>query len=172
MSAGPGRIMRSIALIVDEEREDAHTIDELCARVYVGEIIEKKHRVAAIRAMKNVVAQNKELRLGAAGSRGSPLIIFRPCELLSYAMFRLLHTYGPYKSKAVLRATIQPGGTNYHWTQPGGAWEREVQLAIAERDADHKAAHRIRESIDAELAQFMSLAREIASSLASRRRAL
>jgi hypothetical protein len=56
MSKGPGRIERAIAAALDAEPDGAFTTDDLCDRVYRGvNRIEKKHRVAELRAASNLM---------------------------------------------------------------------------------------------------------------------
>jgi hypothetical protein len=56
MSRGPGRIERAIAAILDGEADNAFTTEDLCERVYSGvNRVEKKHRVAVLRAANRLV---------------------------------------------------------------------------------------------------------------------
>jgi hypothetical protein len=56
MCKGPGRIERAIAAALDAEPDGAFTTDDLCDRVYRGvNRIEKKHRVAVLRAASNLM---------------------------------------------------------------------------------------------------------------------
>ena len=56
MSRGPGRIERAIAAILDAEPDNAFTTEDLCERVYPGvNRVEKKHRVAVLRAANKLI---------------------------------------------------------------------------------------------------------------------
>ena len=56
MSAGPGHIMRAIATALERaEPWQAHSVEDLCREAFPGLAkIQKKHRVAVIRAMGRV----------------------------------------------------------------------------------------------------------------------
>jgi hypothetical protein len=68
MSRGPGRIERAIAAVLDEA--DAFTIEDLCQRIYGG--TEKKHRVAVLRATRQVLKRRLDVRLWRHGVQGGP----------------------------------------------------------------------------------------------------
>jgi hypothetical protein len=53
MSKGAGRVERAIAGVFEAEPDNAFTVEDLCDRAYPGELVEKKHRVAVLRAAKN-----------------------------------------------------------------------------------------------------------------------
>ena len=55
MSKGPGQIQRAIRELLDAHPNEAFTTDELCECCYPGVVIEKKHRVAVLRAAWNVL---------------------------------------------------------------------------------------------------------------------
>jgi hypothetical protein len=54
MSRGPGRIQREIATLIAGNQDDAWTISELCWRIYSRAATEKKHRVAVLRALREM----------------------------------------------------------------------------------------------------------------------
>ena len=54
MSRGPGRLQRDLAELIAAHPGKTFSTAELCAHVYPGELIEKKHRVAVHRAMKGI----------------------------------------------------------------------------------------------------------------------
>lgn len=55
MSRGPGWIQREILAIFDNADYPAFDTSELCRRIYKTTAIEKKHRVAVIRAIRGLV---------------------------------------------------------------------------------------------------------------------
>ena len=61
MSAGPGHVMRTIEAAVEADPEGAFTIKDLSRLAYPGEEIEKKHRVAVIRAMRNFARRRPKM---------------------------------------------------------------------------------------------------------------
>jgi hypothetical protein len=54
MSRGPGRVQRSILALIKDEPDGAWTIEDLCRHIYGVRTIEKKHRVAVLRAFDNM----------------------------------------------------------------------------------------------------------------------
>jgi hypothetical protein len=52
MSRGPGRVTRSLKAIFDRSPDGIFTTELLCRRVYRMAPVEKKHRVAVLRALK------------------------------------------------------------------------------------------------------------------------
>ena len=80
MSRGPGRIERAIYDLFADHPEGAWTTEDLCRRVYpTANRIEKKHRVAVLRAVKTIMGKTDDdkayygfvdWRLLPAGSTG------------------------------------------------------------------------------------------------------
>jgi hypothetical protein len=54
MSRGPGRVQRSILALIKDEPDGAWTTEDLCRHIYGVRTIEKKHRVAVLRAFDNM----------------------------------------------------------------------------------------------------------------------
>src|SRR5690348_8529156 len=93
MSKGPGRIERAIEAAFAAEPDNGFTVEDLCIRAYPGEFkygytIDKKHRVAVIRAAKKVVSRNSNLAIQEAKTRGGTLTIYNRYDVMSYAMAR------------------------------------------------------------------------------------
>jgi hypothetical protein len=159
MSKGPGKIERAILAAVDAEPDNAFTVGDLCARAYPRiNRIEKRHRVAVLRAMKNVVA-----RSGGAldwwNDGSGTIALFNRYRVLSYAMARLkadwVHHYGwsdgrvnrgYIDTQADLEAMLAPGGKKHKLVAGGddprtcGAWRRHVLHWIAMRDGDEQTS--------------------------------
>jgi hypothetical protein len=77
MSKGPGRVMRAVADAI--EAVPVLTIVELCRAAYpAASRIEKKHRVAVIRAVRTLARDRSDLRIdpGYHGAHGG-LILYR-----------------------------------------------------------------------------------------------
>jgi hypothetical protein len=71
MSAGPGHIMRTIMGAISANARHAFTVEDLCERVFPAVAVEKKHRVAIIRALKRLEQVHpEELILAFAHWRG------------------------------------------------------------------------------------------------------
>jgi hypothetical protein len=160
MSRGPGRIERAIMAVVAAEPDNAFTVADLCDRVYPGvNRIEKKHRVAVARAMKNAADRSAgELGLWTDGgcARGnSKLVLFRRYDVMSLSLARLkadgwehYRCNHPHRSRvrseADLRAMLAPGGRYHHHVAidadltETGAWHRHVLYNIAQRDGDEE----------------------------------
>jgi hypothetical protein len=150
MSRGPGRIERAIIAAFAAEPDNAFTTDDLVERVYRGvNRIEKKHRVAVVRAAKNLSARShSNLDWFRSEYLGGTLVFFDCCNVMSYAMARLkgdlLDHYrsndrriSPWQvtSESDLRARLAEGGREHKLVIEGGAWWRHVQSWRAELDA-------------------------------------
>jgi hypothetical protein len=84
MSAGPGHVMRTIMATIAANPRQAFTVDDLCDRAFPGaNRIEKKHRVAVIRALDGI-ATRCDLDGGWARGRGwagrPRLVVFQRCN--------------------------------------------------------------------------------------------
>lgn len=89
MSRGPGRIEAAIAAIFEAEPDQYFTIEDLAQRLYPGiNRVDKKHRVAVLRAGRNVAS-----RLWWAAQRrqapGGQMVFFNLLNVRSYALGRL-----------------------------------------------------------------------------------
>jgi hypothetical protein len=162
MSKGPGRIEQAIAALFKAEPDNAFTVEDLCERVYVGiSWVEKKHRVAVIRAAKHVASRNSNIDVMKGETRGGTLTFYNRSNVMSYAMARkkidnIGGTYRPgvYNDETYLRSTLAPGGHDHHLVEPGGAWWNHVQQNIAERDGDTEKAAQLKAENDAVLAEI------------------
>ena len=148
MSRGPGKIERAIEAVFAAEPDDAFTTADLCDRVYPGlNMVEKKHRVAVIRAAKKVFG-----RTGwdcyRTEALGGTLVFYNPFDVMSNAIGRtkadMLINYrnndkriDHWRTTAEgIRGTFEPGGKEHHMIVEGGHWWRHVQINIAARDGD------------------------------------
>lgn len=164
MSKGPGRISRAISAAFETEPDNAFTTTEVCERAYADckeEWVEKKHRIAVVRAAKKI----PRLDYFVSDTLGGQLVFFDPCNLMSYAMARLkadnLYTYrnnDPRRrwrqdTEADLRA-ILADDRHRQLLGEGGAWWQEVELARAKARGDHKRAAQLQIIIDARLKAY------------------
>lgn len=148
MSKGPGKVACALEAIFANEPDNAFTIEDLCDRVYQGvDQIEKKHRVAVLRAVHVLAKRDVNLDYARSEHLGRTVIFYRGDRVLSYAMARLkadfLNQYRSVGSRhsqidteADLRARLQPGGQDQHLVLPGGAWWRHTEMFVAKRDGD------------------------------------
>ena len=90
MSRGPGRIERAIAAILDTESDNAFTTEELCERIYCGvNRVEKKHRVAVLRAANSLIKHRDNTGFQRCENLGGSRVYFNIDNVMSYAMARL-----------------------------------------------------------------------------------
>lgn len=54
MSRGPGTVERRLQQLFERHPSGVFTTETLCRRVYRVSVVEKKHRVAVLRALKNL----------------------------------------------------------------------------------------------------------------------
>lgn len=136
MSRGPGRIERAIAAAFEAEPDEAFSTDELCALAYPGvNRIEKKHRVAVIRAGERVCARMPAWAAWQSSEATGPLIWANRYSVPSYTLMRARKAY-PREPLDAQRRMLEHGGKFYRAAQEGGPWWRQVQLMIAARDGD------------------------------------
>jgi hypothetical protein len=86
MSRGPGRIERTIRALLDANPDESFSTDQLCNRCYGrGGWMERKHRVAVIRAMHGVLKDDPDWRCGRSNGRSRRMICYNAASLLSTA---------------------------------------------------------------------------------------
>ena len=164
MSRGPGRIERAIEAAFDAEPDNAFNIEDLCERVYHGlNRVEKKHRVAVLRAMRAVVRRRPDLDCMIGEGLGRPVVYYNPFNVMSYAMARLKTDYlrryrnndkrsrWPNTTEVELLARLAEGGKEHHCVVEGGTWWRHAQERIAHRDGDTVRAAALAEQGEKEL---------------------
>jgi hypothetical protein len=89
MSKGLGRVQREIDSIFENNPNDSFTVEELYIRIYGRYRIEKRHRVAVIRAAKAVAQRHPNIVSWRAEIRGRTLLFFNHRSVMSYATTRL-----------------------------------------------------------------------------------
>ena len=173
MSRGPGRIERAIYDLFEGHPEGAWTTEDLCRLVYpAADRIEKKHRVAVVRAMKTILAktgdQHRDWTCWQAATTGSTLVLFNNANVMSYGLARLkTDNYPRYvctphsnswlqKTEDELKAFLEPGGKDHGRVVPGGAWDQHVRMYIAERDGDQETAQKLAAEQERRLAAIFS----------------
>jgi hypothetical protein len=152
MSKGLGHVGRAIAALFDAEPDNAFTTAELCQRVWpdCGDWPERTQRVAVLRAAKSLARHRPDLGLQACGKeeRGNENVFYRRDRVMAYAMGHLKKWLAPYATDEERRAMLAPGGREHHMIEPGGAWLRHTEMAIARRDGDHEKLDRLEEEQD------------------------
>jgi hypothetical protein len=115
MSRGPGRIERAIAALLDGEADNAFTTEDLCERVYSGvNRVEKKHRVAVLRAANGLVKRRDNTGCMRSENLGGTRVYFNIDNVMSYAMARLKAEFSNhYRSK------------DDRWFTPAPRWFRD-----------------------------------------------
>jgi hypothetical protein len=125
MGTGPGHVARAIEAAFAAEPGSAFSVDELCRRVYRGaDRVEKKHRVAVLRAAK----ANPRLIYLPSYLSGGTLIFFELGSVKGYGLARLKATNYSGKSDAELRGRLRKGGVCHELVAPGGDWYRQVEM--------------------------------------------
>jgi hypothetical protein len=105
-------------------------------------VIERKHRVAMVRAAHNVIASDLDWRSKPAwGGRGGMLVFYKAGSLISTAMRDYLLGDEDYTVEQA-RSNAQDLFDDTLWAFPGCGrrYEREVGRHIALRDAPYPAA--------------------------------
>jgi hypothetical protein len=147
MSRGPGRIERAIAAILDGEADNAFTTEDLCERVYSGvNRVEKKHRVAVLRAVNKLVKRRDNTGCMRCENLGGTRVYFNIDNVMSYAMAQLKtdqfnhyrsndDRYFTPKSKRFRDAMGFKKGYVYQWPRSS---EAELRAELAEGGQNHK----------------------------------
>jgi hypothetical protein len=109
MSRGPGRVERAIRALFDAHPDEAFVTDELCEHCYPGVTIEKKHRVAVLRAAWNVLKHDPNWAARSDWSQGLRDVFYNRDSVASSAMTHAMN--GTYRSpKRAARA-----GSDLRW---------------------------------------------------------
>jgi hypothetical protein len=151
MSKGPGRVSRAIEAAIEADPDNAFTIEDLCDRVYPGvNRVEKKHRVAVLRAAKAIVARRPELRWMIGEGLGGTLVVYDRYRVLSYAMARLkTDHFNRYRSNDKRNERCMPAWARKALKLPpaskGKVWvqkkhnteEAELRASLSKKGRDH-----------------------------------
>lgn len=183
MSKGPGRIQRAIADAFDRDPDNALTIEDICTHAYPGiNRVEKKHRVAVIRAVRTLALGDHCFSLRMTRKVGAPLILCRTYSVLSRAMANMKgdrlwayqskrgNRYQPPATEDYFRKLLAPGGRYYdRWVKPGGIIWRKVEIEIAKRDGNETRARELEAQTETEFQAWLKEGRAIAAVLRFRR---
>jgi hypothetical protein len=117
MSTGQGHVGRGIEAAFAAKPGSAFCVDELCRQVYRGaDRVEKKHRVAVLRAAK----ANPRLIYLPSHLSGGTLIFFELGSVKGYGLARLKSTNYAGRPETELRARLRKGGLCHELVAPGG----------------------------------------------------
>ena len=157
MSRGPGRIERAILDLFEEHPEGAWTTADLCRLIYpTANRVEKKHRVAVLRAMDNVMdkedACHRDWDWFCFGFNGATARVFcNFANVMSYSLAKAKSCNdrrwrdGERRTltEEELLKSLQPGGDYHEYVIPGGTWDRHVREYIAKRDGNQETAEKL-----------------------------
>ncbi len=140
MSRGPGAIERAIEAAFLSSPSSIFLTADLVRVAYPGvSRIEKKHRVAVLRAADKVAARVHWQGLRCSRPSGS-IVYYNLCDVRSYAVGRLRQDFifwRDYPNVEDLFVLIDdPGNRHGYWSlvQPGGAWHKHVEINCLARD--------------------------------------
>ena len=154
MSRGPGRIQRAIEQTFRDNPDEAFTVDWLVGEAYPDlpddEPIQKKHRVAVLRAARKVAAAAGWCWCNRYGP-DRPMVEFNPYNHRSYARAAWrISRYGRYDPE---NPDIRSR------TEPGGEWWLELEINRARRDGDEVALRSLQAMRAEQVADFARMLR-------------
>jgi hypothetical protein len=142
MSRGPGKVERVIEALFADEPSRTFSTDELVAAVYRSvNRVEKKHRVAVLRAADKVATrlhwdkwQCERWGQGGYGPSvaGRGALYVNTLDLRSYALGRLRVDDSNAGTSVTELAAMLRRGEHAQWIAPGGSWWLHVQQAKAD----------------------------------------
>ncbi|MCJ2093149.1 hypothetical protein MKK67_11665 [Methylobacterium sp. J-072] len=162
MSRGPGKVERAIEAAFLASPDATFSVADLGPIAYPGlNRVEKRHRVAIIRAADRVAARHWWAKL-ISERPGGQIIYCNTLDVRSYAIGRmradfLNNTTTVAQIEALLEepAPDDPWRNRSKWdlVRPGGAWWRHVEIARARKAGDAAEAERINTVLRAEVAE-------------------
>jgi len=138
MSKGPGKIERAVVDLVASNPDNAITVEDACVRVYhlaAAYGVDKKHRVAVIRAANSAIKRGANLGLMGWGGRGRAAVLYTPDNLTSCGMAHIRTSASAWWTDEHARERLTHEDYQEHMA-PGGAWWCQVELFKAEHDGD------------------------------------
>jgi hypothetical protein len=162
MSRGPGRIQRAIEDAFRQNSSSTYTVEDLAVIAYPGvNRIEKKHRVAVLRAGA-AAAEACGWWYGQAEMPGHQMLYCNPLDVRSYATWNIRRDFieGRQTAEQIAKALDDPKVhfSRWSWVQPGGAWWQHVEINKARAAGDNTAAEQqiaaLNASVNARLAQI------------------
>jgi hypothetical protein len=152
-SKGLGRIQRRIDSILAASPEDAFSVEDLCKRIYETEVVEKRHRVAVLRAGKGLLKKGTAFHRFGSSRRGG-LVFFNQGSVMSYGIARLkARDYRPSR----IRKGLAPGGLERQYIEEGAVWWLAVQEWIAQNTGDTAKLEELKPMRDAQNQKFAAM---------------
>ena len=162
VSRGPGRVERAIEAAFLASPDAAFSVAELGGIAYPGlNRVEKRHRVAIIRAADRVASRLWWAKL-ISERPGGEIIYCNTLDVRSYALGRSradcsFNNVPPEVIARLIEAPVpgDPYAYRSRWdlVRPGGAWWRHVEIAKARKAGDVAEAERISTMLRAEVAE-------------------
>lgn len=162
MGRGPGRVERAIEAAFTASPDATFSVAELGPVAYPGLTqVERRHRVAILRAADKIAAQLWWARLTSA-LPGGQIIYCNTLNVRSYAIGRLradplINTMTIAQIEALIEepAPDDPwrGRSKWHLVRPGGAWWRHVEIARARKAGNTAEAERLHADLLADVAR-------------------
>jgi hypothetical protein len=166
MSRGPGRIERAIEAAFTDAPSRAFPVEDLVSVAFPGvNRVEKKHRVAALRAGHNV-AKRLGWRTMRGGEYCASLTFYNPVNLRSTAEAHC-HRMGRRDDiiKSYLAKLDEPNNWIRREIDPGGRWWEQVELERCRRNGDHARVHELEAKREREEAAYVAKAKALAQGL-------
>lgn len=162
MSRGPGRVERAIEAAFVASPDAAFSVAELGPVAYSGlNRVEKRHRVAIIRAADRVASRLWWAKL-ISERPGGEIIYCNTLNVRSYALGRSRadFCFNNLSLEVIVRLIEAPvPGDPYayrsRWdlVRPGGAWWKHVEIAKARKAGNTAEAERVGAELRADVAQ-------------------
>jgi hypothetical protein len=147
VSRGGGFVQRTIERLFTDNPSATFSVEELARQVYAATLIEKRHRVAVLRAA-DAVARRMWWHSERSAAPGQAVIFSNPMDVRSYAMGRLRTGISTAMRPAseLQRMLDDPTCRHSHaaFVQPGGEWWNQVRAFQLERAGFHEEAEAIR----------------------------
>ena len=163
MSRGPGRVERAIHEIWTNSPDDAFIVEDLAAAYPDINSVEKKHRVAVLRAAYKVATRLNWSYMNCERP-GSHVVFYNPISLRSYAISLWFRDF-LYQSMTLAeighffdsgeRRVGRLDERNRPLIEPGGTWWRHVEIEKARRAGDQQTVDLLRAEAAAELRDQM-----------------
>ncbi|MBS7741468.1 MULTISPECIES: hypothetical protein [unclassified Chelatococcus] len=155
MSRGPGRIEQAIAKTFEDHQEETFDVEELARIVYPGiNRIEKKHRVAVLRAARKV-AWRMNWSYWYQEVPSAPAVFGNLLNVRSYglAMVRSQYRWRPTTLDQHRARVDDPKShdSRWAWIQPGGSWWLHVEINKAKANGDDDRAADLKRQLNRSL---------------------
>jgi hypothetical protein len=158
MSRGPGKIERAIEAAFLKEPSRTFSTQELIPIAYPGrKAVEKKHRVAVLRAA-NKIARLLWWRGRRSERPGGEVVFSNLLDVRSYALGHLRRDFSHYSDppEKLNRLLDDPKVHCSHWhfiQQPDGAWWKHVEIYKAEKEGAADRAEQLKAELESMVAR-------------------